>query len=291
MQLNDLVEKIGLKEISRATKISEENIECLARKDFTNLKRAKAMGFLSIIAREYDISLQDLKKEVQKYFDQHEEEPKYVHQKPVLEEERSKSKLIPLLILGALAFATWYFLTQFDRKHLSKYLPFVEHASSVPKDDKDADVAESLNIENAVKQTYGGKTKQHKELNQPVDTQVEVVESDIDVVQKHPKDMISKVEAAESQSIMIIPEQRLWFGLIDMDSRARNNYTIAEPFAIDVGKKRWLIATSSAPFSLKTASATTSFNDAKEHYLQLDRDGIKRLSKKEYIALGGYSQW
>jgi len=295
MQLSDLIEKYGLKEISKTTKISEENIERLVRKDFAALKRAKALGFLSILGREYGLDLQNLKEEAEKYYVQHEEETKYVHQKPMLEEERSKSILIPLIILGLLAYATWYFLTQFDRKHLSQYLPFAEHTAKMPKVDSDAEVAKSLKIENAVTQpkthSVASSSKQSAEQMQPEDTQVEVMESDIGTVQTPSKDTTVKPEVIKSQNITIIPEQRLWFGLIDMDSRARKHYTIAEPFAIDVGKKRWLVATSSAPFSLKTATQTIGFNDAREHYLQLDKNGVKRLSKKEYIALGGYSQW
>lgn len=48
--------------------------------------------------------------------------------------------------------------------------------------------------------------------------------------------------------ISIIPVRRLWFGLIDMDTKERKHFSIAEAYQLEVGIKRWLIATSSAPF-------------------------------------------
>ncbi len=84
---------------------------------------------------------------------------------------------------------------------------------------------------------------------------------------------------------------RLWFGIIDMETKERNHFSIDNMYELDVSEKTWLVATSSAAFSLLEFDETKEFNDAKEHYFKIDVNGVEVLSKSDYVALGGWSQW
>ena len=121
------------------------------------------------------------------------------------------------------------------------------------------------------------------ETEEVVTETAEVVESETETAQEE--------VAIEKKDILILPFSRLWFGLVDMGTKERNHFSIDSPCMLDITEKSWLVATSSAPFSLVGDEETKDFNDAKEHYFKIDKNGIELLTKSEYVALGGWSQW
>jgi len=57
------LKEIGLKEISNKTFINKENLEHLLNKDFKKLHKTKALGFIQILEREFEVDLKELKNE------------------------------------------------------------------------------------------------------------------------------------------------------------------------------------------------------------------------------------
>ena len=155
MQLNEILEENTIKAISQKTKISEENLENLLAANFDAIKKIKALGFISILEREYDADLSQLKEEALAYYSQGKEDHSFTVVQPMDEEKRGKSKLFLLLVLALLAYASWYFFTQFDKKHLSELIPFIDEQkieNSVTGNEKDKQEMsiEDLSIANVV---------------------------------------------------------------------------------------------------------------------------------------------
>ena len=71
MQLNELIEEHTLPSISKQTRISTENLEYLLAGDWSRLPQVQALGFISILEREYRIDLAGMKKECKEYFRVH----------------------------------------------------------------------------------------------------------------------------------------------------------------------------------------------------------------------------
>lgn len=97
----DYIEKLGVQKIHEATHITKKNIEVILHKEFDALTKVQFMGFLSIIEREYRISLETLRLA---YLEHHqlsrhrgEDEVFTVTQK-----ESKKPKEIWLLIVGSI---------------------------------------------------------------------------------------------------------------------------------------------------------------------------------------------
>jgi cytoskeletal protein RodZ len=126
MQLNEILEENTIKSISQKTKISEDNLENLLGGNFDALKKIKALGFISILEREYNADLSALKEEALAFYSVEKEENGFTVGLPVDEEKKGKSKLFLFFILALLAYASWYFFTQFDKKHLSELIPFID---------------------------------------------------------------------------------------------------------------------------------------------------------------------
>src|SRR5690554_5773051 len=113
MQLSDILEEHTLKNISKKTNISEENIEYLLEKRFEKIERVKAVGFISIIEREFNADLGALKNEAQAYYaEQIPPDESIIVTGMLIEEKRGKSKWFLFVVLALLAYASWYFVTQ-----------------------------------------------------------------------------------------------------------------------------------------------------------------------------------
>ena len=300
MQLNDILEENSIKTISQKTKIAEDNLEKLLAKNFDGLKKVKTLGFISIIEREYNADLEALREEAYTYYSEIGEDKSNTLGIPIIEEKKGKSKFFMVLILGLLAYATWYFFTQFDKKHLREMIPFIDEAmieNFMGETEVKSDALEALSIGNAITQST-----EEKKLDAPLEEEsviqtttqeanesLESISSDTLEVTQTVEDIAP--ESAVRKVVSIVPTNRLWFGVINMETMQREHFSISDTYELDVSDKKWLVATSSAPFSLQAFNATQEFNDAKEHYFKIDADSIEMLSKNDYIALGGWPQW
>jgi cytoskeletal protein RodZ len=126
MQLNEILEENSVQAISTKTNIAEDNIEALLAGDFDKLQKVKAMGFISIIEREYKADLSALKEQAFAHYAQYDDEQSITLGLPIMEEKKGRSKLFILFVLLLLGYASWYLFTQFDKKQLTDLLPFME---------------------------------------------------------------------------------------------------------------------------------------------------------------------
>jgi hypothetical protein len=151
MQLNELLEENSTKTISQRTNIAEENIERLLKSDFGAIKKVKALGFISILEREYKADLSKLREDALAYYDQIGEDESVTLGLPIVDEKRGSSKLLWLIVLILLGYASWFFFTQFDQSQLKSLLPFNEAKSveSILLGDS-ADEKEELSIKQVI---------------------------------------------------------------------------------------------------------------------------------------------
>jgi len=69
MQLNEIIENNTLEQISRRTRLTTDNLEKLFSKDFKGFTKVQALGFISILEREYRADLSSLRQECLNFFD------------------------------------------------------------------------------------------------------------------------------------------------------------------------------------------------------------------------------
>jgi len=132
MQLNDILEESDVKKISQKTNISKENIETLMDEDFASLSKAKALGFISILERDYKADLMTLREKALAYYEKHgNDEERMVFTVPISEEKtesaRGNSKFTLLLVLGLLAYGSWYLISKYDKETFSTLMSFINN--------------------------------------------------------------------------------------------------------------------------------------------------------------------
>jgi len=146
MQLNDILEENSIKAISDKTKISEENLEYLLALEFDALSKVKTLGFISILEREYKADLSAVKTQAVEYYGQSRDEHLFPIGQPVLDEHRSQPKWLILFIFLLLGVSSWYFFTQFDKKHLNDLIPFMEDQTIDESVSNNANAVNTLKI-------------------------------------------------------------------------------------------------------------------------------------------------
>jgi hypothetical protein len=304
MKLNDILEENSIKAISTKTKISEDNLENLLNKNFDAIKKIKTLGFISIIEREYNADLTPIKEEAKEYYENMHEDQRVTLGLPIIEEEKKgKSKFFILVVLALLGYASWYFLTQFDKKTLSNMIPFIDESTLesflgnkkvASTDVEDLSIAK-VSVEAAPIKQEPVTTTQSEVVSEevlPVSSENSAEQQDVE----NSVEVTQTVEditpaAVTKKTVFIVPVHRLWFGIVNTDTFARENFSISKPYELDVSTHGWLVSTSSAAFSLQDGDETKEFNDAQEHYFKIDANGIENLSKSGYVALGGWPQW
>jgi len=117
MQLNEIIEENSLPTISQKTRISVGNLEAIVNRDWGQLKKVQALGFLSILEREYGIDLSDLRAECRAYFESQpatEEAPPLVVA-PVESPMRPGTRLVLVLVALLAAGGGWMAFVSTDR--------------------------------------------------------------------------------------------------------------------------------------------------------------------------------
>ncbi len=120
MQLNELIEEHTLPSISKQTRISIENLEYLLAGEWSRLPQVQALGFISILEREYHIDLSGMKKECKEYNKVHgtQEDISFVIKVEASSEELVEKsityKVILFLAILTAAFMAWYIFVSKD---------------------------------------------------------------------------------------------------------------------------------------------------------------------------------
>ncbi|WP_292660133.1 hypothetical protein [Nitratifractor sp.] len=118
MQLNEILEEHSLESISERTRIAPQNLEALIHGDWERLRKVQALGFLSILEREYGVDLSPKREECRAYFESHAPNDKAIS---VTAEEVTHTgkhrfvKVLTLLILLGLAYGSWYLFVEKNR--------------------------------------------------------------------------------------------------------------------------------------------------------------------------------
>jgi hypothetical protein len=348
MKLSELLEKEGLASVNEKTNISIDNLLKLVDNDFEGLTRVKAMGFLSILKREYEMELDDLKSGIKEYFELH---PTDDGEAVLVTIDRAKeeSNIIKWLIVLALLGGLWYL---YNSNKLGGNLSHTENKenelndseilrsgiikeSLVVKEDenkteveiqtvKTTPIKNELNstIEVESNQTIKStetnteknssskseslkEDKKSKEIENDIDKNVEevlnenesettdeVVKIDEENTKSVDNTIVNDDEKAEIiYNITVNPRVNLWFGFINLDTKARKEFITTESTPIDVGEQRWLLITGHGRLSVASELTTLKVNDSAKHYFYIDSSEIREINRTEFKTLNNGRGW
>lgn len=108
----DYLIKQGYKKLSTKTFISDVDLEQFLNKDFSNINKTRALGFIQILEREYDVDLNDLRDDYLTYESSHRpKQPATLFTETPIVNDKEWQKYLPFIvaILAVLGLAFYLF--------------------------------------------------------------------------------------------------------------------------------------------------------------------------------------
>jgi len=268
MTIEDILKYDDVKAINEKTRISASNIEKLIQKDFSGFKKVQALGLISILEREYGGVFEDLRDSSNEYFNSRIESQ--VAPLNILQENSSApiSSKVPMLIIGAILIGAILFLYSYlnNNQPQQEVAPLVEelNASIAP-------IGETNTTETNV--TEGNLTDANA-----TDSNRTLVDINTTVS--------SVAGATNAGAVTIVPVKRLWFATFDLVNKKTLDHTMTQPYDLS-NSAGVLVATSVAPFSIKTSNEEKKYSDFKPHYFKISANNANEITKEEFISNGG----
>ncbi len=282
MQLNELIEKEGLENLSQKTNISTDNLKHLENGNFEKLNRVKSLGFVNIIERDYDVELSELRDQIKEYFDDHHsaKDDEVVMLSPDRVEESGSGIFKWLMILGLL-YGLWYLYSngKFDTifaKGEMKETVLEDHqalesnstqaeANSVvvdstsKKDTVTIDTSKKESVIAPQKIVEASPTIESVDLNEPSTTVIEektevkkktIVEATATTQTMENPETTASVEADDEEKAQIIynvtvnpTRGMLWYGFINIDTKEKKEFMTKESTPFELHNGKWILVT------------------------------------------------
>lgn len=282
--LEKILKEYGVDKVSAKTKIPRKHLIKLQEKDFEGFSKPQAFGFVKILQREYGDDFSELKSELDAWFCEGEEckEEIFIAQKSSDDSKTKKAVVAAVLILLAIGSVLMYQQKSSSKEQISAVESPAKTVESKIESNMTEESSQSAKVE---KNEAATESKKGEEANE---SGGEKAASDVlqsEQKSEEPEPYVPK------ENPVITPIVKLWFGVIDLETKKRVAETTADPYEIDFKGKKLLI-TGHGRFEISDSFGNLfKYNDAKKHYFLLDDGMVKEISLAEFKRLNGGRVW
>ena len=271
---NDGLQKlkdIGAQKIYEDTHIPVIHIQAILHQSFDGLTKIHFIGFVSILQREYNIDLSELKSAGVAYYDERNPVETTTEDGIFIAPKKSRNFTLFYILIAMVIFLVALFYTvEYANKNMQNHTITVDSTSidNVKK-----------NINSIV---YDANASQ-KDENQTLE--------DVNVTQeKLQSTPVVKEEKALQTSLKIVARSKVWMGYIDVETNKKYQKTFTGEFDLDPNKE-WLLTFGHGYIDVIINSEHKKFNSKKTLRL-LYKDGkITELSFDEFKKLNRGNAW
>ncbi|WOE69703.1 hypothetical protein RZR97_11410 [Hydrogenimonas thermophila] len=302
--LDNIIEKNGLDAVSEKTRISKKNLEKLQKKEFSDFSKPRALGFISILEREYKEDLSELKEDIIKWFENESDKQTTHIAFPPAKDGKSIHWIVIIPLIMVLVFGFYLYQNEFSNTQVA-----IEKSLSIKS------------IEKIYKEQNNQKTESSKAIKEPEQKQAEENSSNRILDEKREdtltvdKNISTSIESAEKdvkpvnsikkksdantsispyvpiENIIVYPNRKMWIGVINLKNRKRKSRVISQTFSIEADSEK-LIITGHGFFSINdTVGNNLKFSDPDKHYFVLKDGVLKEIDSKEFMHLNGGKIW
>jgi len=270
------LQALGTEKIHERTHISRDKIELVLTKSYAQIGRVQFMGYVSILEREYDIDLSGIKEEYTQFCQSN---PTVLAPKQsVILQAASNSKpkwivagtvLIIILMIGG------YFLQGKMSSAPSEDVMNLTTSSVQVVEQNDTSSAETneTNVTNSIAKV---------ETNQSAANAVQPV------IPAQQSDTLAAGTSVQQTSI--IPQFKVWYGIIDLENGKKTQGITGDPIIIDP-TKTFLIVLGHGRVELTSAEGKKVLNDKNTVHFICEKGALKQISQQEFIERNGGKNW
>jgi len=257
------LKNIGAQKIHEKTHIAKYHVQALLHESFDEMTKVQFVGFISILEREYNIKLQDLKETGLEYFQSlkalHEEENQVF-----VAPKKKKSNTAIYIILSLLLFAAAiiYNNTSNNESLEEQNSTFQKLENSTELEEKEA-LLEDSNSSDIL-----------------LDSVDKNISSEPVVVQ----------EVVVEKSLKILPNAKLWLGYINPKTHQKYQKLFSDSFELDA-QKDWLLHLGHGDVTIIVHGEEKVYKNA-DNMRFLYQDGkLKEISLSEFRSLNRGDRW
>ncbi|MEA2099189.1 MAG: hypothetical protein U9P72_03570 [Campylobacterota bacterium] len=273
---------IGAQKIHETTHISKQHVQAILYESFEDINKIQFVGFISILEREYNLELDDLKSKGLNYFLELTPEDSQV-QTVFVTPKRNKSHTTAYIIITIAIFiaVTIFSLISSSSILKTQNIGLKELNNTAIESAKKIVIESNSSIEKD-KPSQNNITKVEEVVIAP--KKVEVKEE----VKEEAKREIKLKDS--STSLIIKPKSKVWMGYIDIKTYKKHQTVFKKEFTFDT-KKDWIIVFGHGYINLEIDGRIEKFS-TKNNLRFLYKDGVlTKISLQEFKRLNRGKRW
>jgi len=260
------LKNIGAQKIHEKTHIAKHHVQALLHESFDEMTKVQFIGFISILEREYNIKLQDLKEIGLQHFQSlkalHEEENQVF-----VAPKKKKSNTAIYIILSLLLFAAAIIYNNSNKTQSLK-----EQNATFEK------------LENT-KELQSEELIQEEDLN----SSSPLMEQEDSNISKEPIEILEELPVVE-KSLKIIPNAKLWLGYINPDTHQKYQKLINDSFELDA-QKDWLLHLGHGDVTIILHGEEMVYKNANNMRFLYQDAMLKEITLSEFKRLNRGDTW
>ena len=305
-QANELkkLEKIGVREISKATHIQEELLEAILEKNYEKLLDCNTAGFIKILERDYGVDLSGWLEEFNKIKSEIKVTKTTIDRQlsmPNLNNHKKPNyKIWALIILLLVALIVYFKFYDLIKKPVDEFLEEKKvDYTTTPTINKAEESLVSVGVEVP-------KFDENDTLVVPGKLFVNLDENETNATFPNALDLSIKKQneanstennatkfdenSTASDEVFLIPTSKIWVGSIDLTTGKKANFVTDKKISFDFNKN-WLIMTGHGYFDLDSGANKQQIREKSVMRILIKDKKISFISSDEFIRLNGGKSW
>lgn len=282
----DKLKNIGVQKIHEATHISTKHIQSIFHENFEDMHQVQFLGFLSILEREYNVELEELRNAGLDYFDT---KVKYTKDAEIYKIFTGKKKRNFKSIYISMVLALFILFSFVSIRSLSNSYSetqLIDNSAIESAKNNISAVSNEANVSNEDNKTIAA-NEHNQTLTTEEQNQTAVIADYNQTLST--KDQNKTVAVKDQklntvQSFKIIPKYKVWVGFVDLNSSKKSDKTFSDELVLDPNKD-WTLSFGHGFVGIEINGIVKNFTKKERLHVLYKNKELKEISFDEYKAL------
>ena len=260
----------GAQTIHNETHISREYVQAIIHETFDSLKSVQFMGFVSILEREYNIDLSDLREKGRAYFKEENEKLQKREQMFISSKKKTGNAKI-YIILGVVLFGAFIYMSPVTEEFIKL------DDTKINTVTKNLEILPTLKAKSIVEEN--NETKK-------------ILSGVVELNASREKEVVVEVvpEPEIVRTLKILPKRKVWAGYINIKTNQKHQKIFRKEFALDTSKD-WLLLFGAGTVKLEVNEEKIQFSSQQNMRFKYVDGNFTKITVIEFKSLNKGSKW
>jgi len=282
-----ILKEIGAQQIHKDTHISKEYVQAIIHGSFEDLHPVQMSGFISILEREYNVDLSELKNQAREQLKIAEDSSdKKVFVAPAKQQNNSTVYIILLIVIFlAAGYYSFVYLSSMATTEVS-----IDN-SNIQSAQKSIEIIEKTEESVAEEVLEETNTTQNVETSDEEVSQgnTNTIEPEAEVVLEEASEQIEE-PVAVTRTLKILPKNKIWAGYINIETNQKYQKVFRKEFSIDTSKN-WLLLFGSGTVYLEVNGEKQKFSSNQNMRFKYVDGVFTKITVTEFKKLNKGRKW